>query len=364
MSATTRPATDAPQGQGEDFNAVFAEMTAARDTEPAAGQGEPARQEPPATPEAEDEGRQTPPRDERGRFTAPQQETQAPPTQEPTTPEQPAEPPADPAAQLAAERARREELERTYSANVEQLRRQAQAYQQQLQQGEQTWRQNQEQRIAVERDRLRRDLDLRIARSPEATAEQIQEARDLLEGRFAIEDLARERAERQAERQGWQQTLAGLQQQDQHRRVSDVVPSVLTKYATQMAARAQALHGVSVAPEEAAAFVAEPHIREQYERAWVLPIPPEAKEALVDAIETQQVALLAQRSRLATERREFEQQQQLATNRANAAGNGATRELVPGSAGPTDPDLARFQSRPGNEGDHFDALWAATRQEQ
>jgi hypothetical protein len=363
MSATTRPATDAPQGQGEDFNAVFAEMTAARDTEPAAGQGEPARQEPPQTPEAEDEGRQTPPRDERGRFTTPQQETPAPPAQEPTQPEQPAEPPADLAAQLAAERARREELERNYSANVEQMRRQAQALQQQMAQGRQQWEQDQARQLAAHRQRLRDDLEARLGQSPDLTDREKYLYRQDLKAQFLEEDNARIQAERDAERQGWTAQLGTTQQQYQRALLPQVLPQVLSTYAAQLAAKA-AQHGAQATPEEAAAFLAEPAVRQQIEWAWTQPLAPDAKERLVDSIEAQQAWSLAERSRLATERREFEAQQQLATNRAAAAGNGATRELVSGSAGPTDPDLARFQSRPGNEGDHFDALWAATRQEQ
>jgi hypothetical protein len=358
MSATTRPATDAPRGQGEEFDAVFAEMTAARDTEPAAGQGEPARQEPPATPEAEDEGRATPPRDERGRFTSPQQETPpAPAAQGPTPPEPPAEPPADLAAQLAAERARREELDRNYSANVEQLRRQTQALQQQLQQGEQTWRQRETERVEGQRRAAREDLERRIAQAraqnPDLTEQEIVPHRRALEAQFLEEDLARERADREAERQGWQQFLGASQRQQ----VLTQLPAALGEYAPHMAGLARAQHD-GVTEEEARAFLAEPPIQQAIRET--LPLGREA----VNTLSSQLAYVLGQRSRLAAQEREAAAQRQLADNRAAAAGNGATRELVPGSAGPTDPDLARFQSRPGNEGDHFDALWAATRQEQ
>jgi hypothetical protein len=367
MSATTRSATDAPQGQGEDFNAVFAEMTAARDAEPAAGQGEPARQEQPATPEAEDEGRATPPRDERGRFTTPQQETPAPPAQEPAQPEQPAEPPADLAAQLAAERARREELERNYGGNLRQKDAEIQALRQREAQARQQWEQDLEQRTQqarqAQRDTLNQQIAAALARG-ELTEQDAQIHRDRLEGQFARDDNARLQAQLQALQQGTETERAADRARYQDALLPFVLPQVMQAYVPQFAARASALRGVAITPEEAAAFLSEPGSRQAYEQAWRMPLPPGAKEQYFESIEQQQAGLLAERSRLAAERREFERQRQLAANRAAAAGNGATRELVPGSAGPTDPDLARFQSRPGNEGDHFDALWAATRQEQ
>jgi hypothetical protein len=361
MSATTRPATDAPQGQGDTFDAEYAALVAGQDAP--AQTDEPARQEPPATPEAEDEGRQTPPRDERGRFTSPQQETQTEPAQEPPAPaEQP--PPEQPAPDKAAQlEARLAELERNYTGNLNQLRTQNQQLQQQLQQGEQTWRQNQAQQLETHRQRLRDDLEARLGQSPDLTDREKYLYRQDLKAQFLEEDNARIQAERDAERQGWTAQLGTTQQQYQRALLPQVLPQVLSTYAAQLAAKA-AQHGAQATPEEAAAFLAEPAVRQQIEWAWTQPLAPDAKERLVDSIEAQQAWSLAERSRLSRERRDFEAQQQLATNRAAAAGNGATRELVPGSAGPTDPDLARFQSRPGNEGDHFDALWAATRQEQ
>jgi hypothetical protein len=358
MSATTRPATDAPQVQGEDFNAVFAEMTAARDIEPAAGQGEPARQEQAQTPEDEDEGRQTPPRDERGRFTSQRQETQAPPAQEPGQPAQPAtqeQPAPDKAAQLEARLA---ELERSYGGNLRQKDQQIEALRQQFAQGEQTWRQRETERVEAQRKAAREDLERRIAQAraqnPDLTEQEIVPHRRALEAQFLEEDLARERADRQAEREGWQQFLGASQRQQ----VLTQLPAALGEYAPHMAGLARAQHGAAVSDDEARAFLAEPQIQRAIRET--LPLGREA----VNTLSGQFAYVLAQRAHLAAQQREAAAQRQLADNRAAAAGNGATRELVPGSAGPTDPDLARFQSRPGNEGDHFDALWAATRQEQ
>jgi non-ribosomal peptide synthetase component F len=93
-------------------------------------------------------------------------------------------------------------------------------------------------------------------------------------------------------------------------------------------------------------------VRQQIEWAWLQPLPPEAKERLVDSIEAQQAWALAERSRLTTERREWDQQRQLATNRTNATGSGATRELVPGAAGEPAPDYSKYR----NSGDIAGAL--------
>jgi hypothetical protein len=355
MSATTRPATDAPQGQGDTFDAEYAALVAGQDA-PAQADAL-AQSGQPRTPEAEDEGRQTPPRDERGRFTSPQQETQAPPVQEPGQPAQPAtqeQPAPDKAAQLEARLA---ELERSYTGNLRQKDAEIQALRQREAQGEQAFRQRETERIEAQRRAAREDLERRIAQArqqnPDLTEQEIVPYRRALEAQFLEEDLARERAERQAEREGWQQFVGASQRQQ----VLTQLPAALGEYAPHMAGLARAQHA-GVTEEEARAFLAEPPIQQAIRET--LPLGREA----VNTLSSQLAYVLGQRSRLAAQERAAAEQQQLAANRAAAAGNGATRELVPGSAGPTDPDLARFQSRPGNEGDHFDELWAATRQEQ
>jgi hypothetical protein len=352
MSATTRPATDAPQGQGDTFDAEYAALVAGQDAP--AQIDAPARQEPPATPEAEDEGRQTPPRDERGRFTTPQQETAAPPAQEPAQPATQEQPAPDKAAQLEARLA---ELERSYTGNLRQKDAEIQALRQREAQGEQAFRQRETERIEAQRRAAREDLERRIAQArqqnPDLTEQEIVPHRRALEAQFLEEDLARERAERQAEREGWQQFLGASQRQQ----VLTQLPAALGEYAPHMAGLARAQHD-GVTEEEARAFLAEPPIQQAIRET--LPLGREA----VNTLSSQLAYVLGQRSRLAAQERAAAEQRQLAANRAAAAGNGATRELVPGSADPTDPDLARFQSRPGNEGDHFNELWAATRQEQ
>jgi hypothetical protein len=357
MSATDRPASDAAPGRGDTFDAEYAALVAGQDAP--AQDGEPARQGPPATPEAEDEGRFPPLRDERGRFTTLRQDEsrEAPPAQE-QPPAQAAQPPpeqpVDKAAQLEARLA---ELERNYTGNLRQKDQQIEALRQQFAQGEQTWREQQERRIADERKRLGDDLERQIAQAraanPNFTEQDAQYHRERLAGTFAQEDLARERAERQAERERWEQAGATMRQQV----VLQQLPAALGEYAPQMAALARQHHG-GVTDDEARAFLTEPQIQRAIRET--LPLGREA----VNTLSGQFAYVLAQRAHLAAQQREAAAQRQLADNRAAAAGNGATRELVPGSAGPTDPDLARFQSRPGNEGDHFDALWAATRQEQ
>jgi molecular chaperone GrpE (heat shock protein) len=361
MSATTEPKADAAQGRGDTFDAEYAALVAGQDAP--AQTDAPAQPGQPQTPEAEDEGRTTPPRDERGRVASSQQEAQAPPAQEPSQPAQPAaqeQPAPDKAAQLEARLA---ELERNYSGNLRQKDAEILALRQRETQARQQWQQDQAQQLATYRQRLRDDLETRLGQSPDLTDREKYLYRQDLKAQFLEEDNARLQAERDAERQGWTAQLGTTQQQYQRALLPQVLPQVLATYAAQLAAKATQ-HGAQATPEEAAAFLAEPAVRQQIEWAWTQPLAPDAKERLVDSIEAQQAWSLAERSRLATERRDFAAQQQLAANRANAAGSGATRELVPGSAGPTDPDLARYQSRPGNEGDHFDALWAATRQEQ
>lgn len=337
MSATTRPATDAPRDDERSFDAALADYrSAAEPDEAPAAADQPAREDRAAAPEETDEGRTTPPRDERGRFTAPQRETQAPPTQEPAPPEQPAEPPADLAAQLAAERARREELERNYGGNLRQKDAEIQALRQREAQARQQWEQDLEQRTQqarqAQRDTLNQQIAAALARG-DLTEQDAQIHRDRLEGQFARDDNARLQAQLQALRQGAETERAAERARYQDALLPFVLPQVMQAYVPQFAARASALRGISVTPEEAAAFLSEPGARQVYEQAWRMPLPPGAKEQYFESIEQQQAGLLAERSRLAAERREWEGQRQLTGNRARAAGNGATRELVPGAAG-------------------------------
>jgi hypothetical protein len=344
MSATTEPKADAPRGQGRIEAALDAFDAAESPETPAAG-AQPAPSEQPATPAAEDEGRTTPLRDERGRFTSPQQETPAPPAQEPSQREQPAaqeQPAPDKAAQLEARLA---ELERSYNSNVGQLRTQNQQLQQQLTQGEQAWRQRETERVEAQRRAAREDLERRIAQAraqnPDLTEQEIVPHRRALEAQFLEEDLARERAERQAERENWQQFLGASQRQQ----VLTQLPAALGEYAPHMAGLARGQHD-GVTEEEARAFLAEPPIQQAIRET--LPLGREA----VNTLSSQLAYVLGQRSRLAAQERAAADQRQLTDNRARAAGDGATRELVPGAAGEPAPDYSKYR----NSGDIAGAL--------
>jgi hypothetical protein len=355
MSATTEPKADAPRGQGR-IEAALDAFDAAETEQAPAAERQPAPSEQAQTPEPATDGAPTPPRDERGRFTSAQQEAQprqqAPPAQEQPAPAaQPSpEQPVDKAAQLEARLA---ELERSYNSNVNQLRTQNQQLQQQLQQGEQTWRQRDEQARATYRKQLNDKLEAQLASSPDLTDREKYLYRQDLKAQFLEEDNARIQAGWDAERQGWTAQLGTTQQQYQRALLPQVLPQVLSTYAGQLAAKA-AQHGAQATPEEAAAFLADPAVRQQIEWAWLQPLPPDAKERLVDSIEAQQAWALAERSRLTTERREWEQQRQLAGNRARAAGDGATRELVPGAAGELAPDYSKYRNS-GNVAGALDA---------
>jgi hypothetical protein len=369
MSATTRPATDAPQGQGEDFDAVFAEMVAGQQPpEPDGATTPPEQPQPPETP---DEGRTTPPRDERGRFAARPEQEQPATT---TTPTEPAEgAPVDWEARWRDTEAAREKEandRRAAEGRIEAERRRAEDLARQAAQGEQAWRERQERDLADQRRRQGEDLNQRLVAAMargDITEQDAQTHRRLLtgEGSWAAEDLARKEAAWEQERQQLRQVIGGM-----HRDTAlDKIPEAMRQYAPYMAQIATDLHGtqlgVQVSPEDAGAFLAQPEIQQAIRET--LPLGRAALNAF-----SQQLAyplavraqLGARQRELDAQREEWERQRQLTDNRAAAAGNGATRELVPGSAGPTDPDLARFQSRPGNEGDHFNELWAATRQEQ
>jgi hypothetical protein len=344
MSATTRPATDAPQGQGR-IEAALDAFDAAETEQAPAAETQPAPSEQPATPAAEDEGRTTPPRDERGRFTSQQQETQAPPAQEPGQPAQPAtreQPAPDKAALLEARLA---ELERSYGGNLRQKDREIEALRQQFAQGEQTWRQRETERVEAQRRAAREDLERRIAQAraqnPDLTEQEIVPHRRALEAQFLEEDLARERADRETERQGWQQFLGASQRQQ----VLTQLPAALGEYAPHMAGLARAQHA-GVTEEEARAFLAEPPIQQAIRET--LPLGREA----VNTLSSQLAYVLGQRSRLAAQERAAAAQQQLLTNRTAAAGNGATRELVPGAAGEPAPNYSKYR----NSGDIAGAL--------
>jgi hypothetical protein len=348
MSATTEPKADAPRGAGR-IEAALDAFDAAETEQVPGAEARPAPGEQAHTPEPPTDGAPTPPRDERGRFTSAQQETQTP--QAPATqaePEPPAEPPADLAAQLAAERARREELERTYSANVEQLRRQAQVYQQQLQQGEQTWRQQYETRIAAERKRQTDALEAQLANSPDLTDREKGLYRAELKAQFLEEDGARKEADWQAERQ----QLHGVIGRTTHEQRIQQLPVAMQQYVPYMAQLATSLTTVPVTPEEAHAFMAEPWVFEQNRQIMETNYPDEVKRTLLNELGNQQARILGERSRVAAQQRDFAAQQQLATNRTNAAAGGATRELVPGAAGEPAPDYSKYR----NSGDIAGAL--------
>jgi hypothetical protein len=330
MSATTRPATDAPRGDEQSFDAALADYrSAAEPDEAPAAADQPAREDRAAAPEETDEGRATPPRDERGRFVAGQQQG-APPAGETPPPAQPAaEPAPDVAAQLAAAEKRLADLERSYGGNVEQMRGQIQALQQQLQRGEQTWREQYETRIAAERKRQTDALEAQLANSPDLTDREKNLYRAELKAQFLEEDGARKEADWQAERQ----QLHGVIGRTTHEQRIQQLPVAMQQYVPYMAQLATALTTVPVTPEEAHAFMAEPWVFEQNRQIMETNYPDEVKRTLLNELGNQQARILGERSRVAAQQRDFAAQRQLADNRARATGDGATRELVPGAAG-------------------------------
>jgi hypothetical protein len=356
MSATTEPKSDAPRGQGR-IEAALDAFDAAESPETPAAERRPAPSEQPATPAAEDEGRTTPPRDERGRFVA-GQPPETPPVGDQTPTQAPAgeSPPATP-AQPDEVATLREEMRQLQSrlGNYDQMRQENQALRQQLTQGEQAWRQRQDQAVAEQRRRQTDDLNQRLVAAMargDLTEQDAEIHRRVLRGQFAEEDNARLQTENQELRQGRDTERSGDRARYQDALLPFVLPQVMQAYVPQFAARASALRGVAITPEEAAAFLSEPGSRQAYEQAWRMPLPPGVKEQYFESIEQQQAGLLAERSRLAAERREWETQRELTGNRARVAGDGATRELVPGAAGEPAPDYSKYR----NSGDIAGAL--------